>query len=131
MNIQIKTSDYATKPMQKVRFVTQNALELLHTQSLTSIELSRNLLVIHIGKANGLIPLDVDLSCFPNSDMVSRLQAKIQREGNIYFIEDMRSAKGTYLNQKRLALGQRYRLYAGDKISFGEGDLVSFVFGFF
>jgi pSer/pThr/pTyr-binding forkhead associated (FHA) protein len=43
----------------------------------------------------------------------------------------MRSAKGTYLNQKRLAMGQRYRLYPGDKISFGEGDLVSFVFGLF
>jgi pSer/pThr/pTyr-binding forkhead associated (FHA) protein len=117
--------------MQTTRFVTQNAIELRHTQTRTSIELSRNLLVIHIGKLNGRIPLDVDLSNFPNSDMVSRLQARIRREGNIYFIEDMRSAKGTYLNQKRLASGQSYRLYAGDKISFGEGELVSFIFGFF
>ena len=117
--------------MQTTRFVTQNAIELRHTQTRTSIELSRNLLVIHIGKLKGRIPLDVDLSNFPNSDMVSRIQARIEKEGNIYFIEDMRSAKGTYLNQKRLATGQRYRLYAGDKISFGEGDLISFVFGFF
>jgi pSer/pThr/pTyr-binding forkhead associated (FHA) protein len=117
--------------MQTTRFVTQNAIELRHTQTRTSIELSKKLLVIHIGKVNGRIPLDVDLSDFPNSDMVSRLQARIRREGNIYFIEDMRSAKGTYLNQTRLAMGQRYRLYPGDKISFGEGDLVSFVFGLF
>ena len=117
--------------MQTTRFVTQNAIELRHTQTHTSIELSKKLVVIHIGKMNGRIPLDVDLSNFPNSDMVSRLQARIRREGNIYFIEDMRSAKGTYLNQKRLASGQSYRLYAGNKISFGEGDLISFVFGFF
>ena len=117
--------------MQTTRFVTQNAIELRHTQTRTSIELSKKLVVIHIGKMKGRIPLDVDLSNFPNSDMVSRLQARIRREGNIYFIEDMRSAKGTYLNQKRLASGQSYRLYAGDKISFGEGELVSFIFGFF
>ncbi|HEY9822029.1 MAG TPA: FHA domain-containing protein [Candidatus Sericytochromatia bacterium] len=117
--------------MQAIQFVTQNAIKLRHTQTHTSIELPRNLLVIHIGKVNGRIPLDVDLSDFPNSDMVSRLQAKIRREGNIYFIEDMRSAKGTYLNQKRLAIGQRYRLKAGDKISFGQGNLVSFFFGLF
>ncbi|MEW6491718.1 MAG: FHA domain-containing protein [Cyanobacteriota bacterium] len=117
--------------MQTIQFVTQNSIELRHTQTRRAIELSRNLLVIHIGKVNGLIPLDVDLSDFPNSDMVSRLQAKIRREGNIYFIEDMRSAKGTYVNQQRLELGKRYRLKAGDKISFGEGDLVSFVFGLF
>jgi pSer/pThr/pTyr-binding forkhead associated (FHA) protein len=43
----------------------------------------------------------------------------------------MKSANGTYLNQKRLALGHRYRLNAGDKISFGKNDLVSFVFGLF
>jgi hypothetical protein len=115
--------------MQTIQFVTQNVIELRHTQTRTSIELSKKLLVIHIGKVNGQIPLDVDLSDFPGSDMVSRLQAKIQREGNIYFIEDMRSAKGTYLNQKRLSIGQRYRLRGGDKISFGEGDLVSFLFG--
>ncbi|NEQ22678.1 MAG: FHA domain-containing protein [Microcoleus sp. SIO2G3] len=117
--------------MQATRFVTQNAIELRHTQSRTSIELSKDLLVIHIGKLSGRIPLDVDLSNFPNSDMVSRLQARIRKEGNIYFLEDMRSAKGTYLNQKRLAPGQRYRLYAGNKISFGEDELISFVFGFF
>lgn len=117
--------------MQKIRFVTQNAIELLHTQTRTSIKLPINLLVIHIGKANERIPLDVDLSDFPNSDMVSRLQAEIRKERNMYFIEDMSSAKGTYLNQKQLALGHRYRLNAGDKISFGKGDLVSFIFGLF
>ncbi len=115
--------------MQTIQYVTENVIELRHTQTRTSIKLPRNLPVIHIGKTSGRIPLDVDLSDFPNSDMVSRLQTKIQREGNSYFIEDMRSAKGTYLNQKRLGLGQRYRLRRGDKISFGEGDLVSFVFG--
>lgn len=117
--------------MQKIRFVTQNVISLLHSQTRQSIELPRNLLAIQIGKGNNRIPLDVDLSSFPNSDLVSRHQAEIRREGNTYFIEDMKSANGTYLNQKRLALGHRYRLNAGDKISFGKGDLVSFVFGLF
>ena len=43
----------------------------------------------------------------------------------------MSSAKRTYLNQKRLAIGHRYRLNPGDKISFGQGDLASFIFGLF
>lgn len=116
--------------MPKIQFVTQSAIALVHTQTRTSIELPRNLLTINIGKANERIPLDVDLSDFPNSDMVSRLQAVIVRERSTYFIEDMRSTKGTYLNQKRLAIGYRYRLNSGDKISFGKDELISFVFGF-
>jgi pSer/pThr/pTyr-binding forkhead associated (FHA) protein len=117
--------------MQQIRFVTQNVFRLIHTRTRTSIVLPINIPVIHIGKGNDRMPIDVDLSCFPNSDTVSRLQAEIRREGNIYFIEDMRSAHGTYLNQKRLALGHRYRLNSGDQIAFGKGDLVTFVFGFF
>lgn len=47
--------------MQTIQFVTQNVIELRHTQTRTSIELSKKLLVIHIDKVNEQIPLDVDL----------------------------------------------------------------------
>ncbi len=117
--------------MQKILFVTQSVIRLIHTQTHSCIELPINLPIIRFGKANNRIPVHVDLSNFPNSDRVSFTQAEIHREGGLYFIEDMRSFKGTYLNQKRLALGHRYRLNAGDTISFGEGDLVSFVFKLF
>ncbi len=103
---------------------------LLHLQSHTPIVLPQNL-VIHVGKSNKQIPIDIDLSGFPNSDIVSRIHADIRREGNVFFVEDMGSANGTYINQTLLVPGHRYQLKEGDKLSLGKGELVTFIFGLF
>jgi pSer/pThr/pTyr-binding forkhead associated (FHA) protein len=106
----------------------QQVVSLLHMQTNTSIELPQNLTVIHLGKPNDRIPPDVDVAGFPNSEVVSRIHADIRIEGGAFFIEDVGSANGTYVNNISLPPGNRHRLRAGDRIALGKGDLVTFLF---
>ncbi|MBW4506105.1 MAG: FHA domain-containing protein [Scytonematopsis contorta HA4267-MV1] len=101
---------------------------LVHVQTDAQIELSPTLSVIHIGKPNDRIPPDVDVSGFPNSEIVSRVHADIRVEGDAFYIEDVGSSNGTYINNLPLLPGNRHRLRPGDRISMGKGDLVTFLF---
>lgn len=106
----------------------QQTTQLLHVQTNTVIELPQNLSVIHIGKQNDRIPPDVDVSGFPNSEVVSRIHADIRVEGDAYYLEDVGSSNGTYINNLPLPPGNRHRLRAGDRIALGKGDLMTFLF---
>lgn len=106
----------------------QLSAKLLHIRTDTSLELPPHLSVIHIGKWNDRIPPDIDVSGFPDSEIVSRIHADIRVEGDAFYIEDMGSSNGTYINNMLLPLGNRHRLRSGDRISLGKGDRVSFLF---
>jgi pSer/pThr/pTyr-binding forkhead associated (FHA) protein len=106
----------------------QRLASLLHVQTNVKLELPPNLQVIHIGKPNNMIPPDIDVSGFPDSDIVSRVHGDIRFEGNAFYFEDTGSSNGTYINNIPLTSGNRHRLQAGDRISLGKGDKVSFVF---
>lgn len=114
-------------PSPKTQLQLQKA-RLLHVQTDTLIELPPNLSVIHIGKPNDRVPPDVDVAGFPNSEIVSRVHADIRVESDAYYIEDVGSANGTYINNLPLSLGNRHRLRAGDRIALGKGDLVTLLF---
>jgi len=103
-------------------------VSLLHLQSNTTIPIAANLNVVHIGKPNGQIPPDIDVAGFPDSEVVSRLHADIRIEGDTYYIEDVGSSNGTYVNHTPLLKGNRHRLRSGDRIALGKGDLVTFIF---
>jgi pSer/pThr/pTyr-binding forkhead associated (FHA) protein len=49
--------------------------------------------------------------------LVSRYHAEIRREGNRYFLHDLESTCGTYVNQKNITKSQ---LYSGDIILFAN-----------
>lgn len=102
--------------------------KLLHIQTNTVAELPQGLMVIHIGKPNDRIPPDIDVSGFPNSEVVSRIHADIRLEGDSYYVEDVGSSNGTYINNLPLAMGNRHRLRPGDRIGLGKGDKVTFLF---
>ena len=106
----------------------QITAQLVHIQSDREIELPQNLSVIHIGKPNDRIPPDVDVSGFSNSEVVSRIHADIRVEADAYYIEDVGSSNGTYINNLPLLPGNRHRLRPGDRISLGKGDLMTFLF---
>ena len=101
---------------------------LLHVQTDTVMELPTGLEVLHMGKPNDRIPPDLDVSGFPESEIVSRVHANIRIEGDVYYIEDVGSSNGTYINNLPLAAGNRHRLRPGDRIALGKGDKVSFIF---
>jgi pSer/pThr/pTyr-binding forkhead associated (FHA) protein len=106
----------------------RETVNLLHIQTERKLELPSHLSVIHSGKENDRIPPDIDVSGFPDSDIVSRVHADIRVEGGIYYLEDTGSANGTYINHTVLPPGDRHRLRAGDRISLGKGDKVTFIF---
>jgi pSer/pThr/pTyr-binding forkhead associated (FHA) protein/ribosomal protein L40E len=106
----------------------QQSGRLIHVQTNTPMELPHNLSVIHIGKPNDLVPPDIDVSGFANSEIVSRVHANLRVEGDAYYLEDVGSSNGTYVNNTPLPKGNRHRLRPGDRISLGKGDLVTFLF---
>lgn len=101
---------------------------LVHVQTNIPLEVPSNLEVIHIGKPNDVVPPDIDISGFPNSEVVSRVHADLRAEGGLFYIEDTGSSNGTYVNHVPLPAGNRHRLRPGDRIAFGKGDKVTFIF---
>ena len=106
----------------------QLSAKLIHLTTDTIMELSNTSVIIHLGKPNDRIPPDVDLSDFPHSAVVSRIHADIRIERDQYYIRDMGSANGTYINRYPLLPGNWYHLRSGDLISLGKQNLVAFGF---
>lgn len=118
-----------TPEHQSTRLQTQQAI-LVNIQTDQILDLPEGLEVIHIGKENDVTPPDLDLSGFPDSQFVSRIHANIKIEENSFYIEDVGSANGTYINHIPLPQGNRHLLRNGDRIAFGKEDKVSFIFKF-
>jgi pSer/pThr/pTyr-binding forkhead associated (FHA) protein len=125
----------ATPPKASMASLSNSATQLqiqtvslYHIQTNTTVEIPQHLSIIHLGKPNSQIPPDVDVSGFPNSEIVSRVHADIRVEGDAYFLEDMGSSNGTYINHTPLLAGNRHRLRTGDRIALGKGDKVTFIF---
>jgi hypothetical protein len=69
---------------------------------------------------NGVFP-DVDLDAFDTDAKVSRRHARITRRGGAYFIEDLGSTNGTYVNRgRRLLPGSPQVLADGDEVIVGK-----------
>jgi serine/threonine-protein kinase len=67
---------------------------------------------------------EVDLSKYDPAARVSRRHAKIIVQGNQFFIEDLGSANGTFINGSvRLAQGKPHMLVSGDELKLGETTL--------
>lgn len=107
--------------------IQMQAPRLLHVQSNTLIDLPQNQSTIYIGKPNERIPPDINVSVFSSAEVVSRIHAAIHVEEGYFFVEDLSSANGTYLNNMLLTPNTRYRLCGGDQVNLGKGELVTFI----
>jgi FHA domain len=69
---------------------------------------------------NGVFP-DVDLDAFDQDAKVSRRHARIRRNNGSYYIEDLGSTNGTYVNRgRRLLPGNAQILSDGDEVIVGK-----------
>lgn len=69
---------------------------------------------------NGIFP-DVDLDAHDSDAKVSRRHARIVRNNGSYFIEDLGSTNGTYVNRgRRLLPGNAQLLNDGDEVIVGK-----------
>ena len=70
--------------------------------------------------AHGIFP-DLDLTADGGLEGgVSRRHAKIHQQGNRFFIEDVGSANGTFLNGQRLTPYLPHPLHDGDELQLGK-----------
>ena len=104
------------------------SLELFHVQTNTSFDLPLNFSVIRIGKPKDEYIPDINVSYLPNADFVSRNHADIQVAESTYYLVDLGSANGTFLNNIRLEPRKRYPLNLRDQIDLSNGSKVTFIF---
>lgn len=65
-----------------------------------------------------------DNSIVVNNRLASRNHALIQKIKNDYYLKDMGSTNGTYLNGTRITPDKYTKLSKGDKITIGNDNLV-------
>ena len=58
------------------------------------------------------------------TDGISRMHAKIKREEGEYYIEDLNSTNGTYLNEELLEYHRAKKLNRNDRVRFGIEEYV-------
>ncbi|MDJ1173945.1 FHA domain-containing protein [Roseofilum capinflatum] len=127
--IESEASEASTPPsVNRSTELQSPSASLVHVSTGQSFELSTHLPVLNIGKPNDRLPPEIDVSGFAHSDVVSRVHAAIRIEEGHYYIEDLGSSNGTYINHLPLSPGDRHQLQAGDRITLGKNDLVTFLF---
>ncbi len=84
------------------------------------LPLSEQVTLGRLDASRAIFP-DVDLTREDGMDMgVSRRHARISRQGDQIFLEDLSSLNGTLLNTQRIAAETPYPLKDGDQIQLGK-----------
>ena len=110
--------------LERVNF----SYQLLHLRTSQSFPLPRKFESLYLGKPNDRYPPHLDLSALPDADVVSRVHGRIFQEDSQYYLEDLGSSNGTYLNDEFLSPYEPVRLELEDKICLGKNNLMSFLF---
>jgi pSer/pThr/pTyr-binding forkhead associated (FHA) protein len=95
-------------------------IEVLETGRRITLPIVSELLIGREDAAHGIFP-DIDMTLDNGLEKgVSRRHAKIFRQGGEFYIEDVGSANGTFLNDKHLTPYLPYPISEEDKIQIGQ-----------
>jgi hypothetical protein len=99
-------------------------LEVVQSGAHIPLVVQPELLVGRLDEVSGINP-EVDMTPHGGFDAgVSRRHAKLLYEGNAWFVVDLDSTNGTLLNGTELAPRTRVALSDGDKLEFGEVEVI-------
>ena len=101
---------------------------LLHIQTGKTIALPEEEATVTLGKPNSNRPPDINLSDVPDAAIISREHANIHIEAETYYIEDLDSSNGTYVNNNSVPPRERQELSPEDIIALGKEEKVTFIF---
>lgn len=99
-------------PMSEKKGTCDARLSPVHPLSSPVISLNKNLILL------GKLPDAADVIL--DSPTISRIHARIQRLGSTYYLSDLNSKNGTFLNGTPVMLGTEYPLHHGDEIRFAN-----------
>lgn len=117
------------KPMIKaeVSKVSQKKLEVVDKATLVLSAVTEPVLIfgkkrVVINKASFLIGRSPSLNDFavPEALTMGRVHAEIQCDDQMYYIMDLNTKNGTYINGKRIESQKRYKLHSEDRIEMGQ-----------
>jgi|GEM_PF-1563265 len=81
-----------------------------------------------IGRSGGRTPVDLDTTSFHGRELgVSRQHAEIVYDNGMFFVRDLKSTNGTWLNTGRLDPMKRYQVNAGDQLRLGQCLMILYV----
>jgi len=80
-------------------------------------------LIGRMDPVSGIFP-EIDLSTYDLESKVSRRHARVWREGQQFFVEDLSSINGTIINNTFLVPKQPHRLKDGDTLRVGQTRLL-------
>jgi pSer/pThr/pTyr-binding forkhead associated (FHA) protein len=69
-----------------------------------------------------LIGRSSDCNMIIDQEGISRHHAQI-KQGVFYYVQDLESLNGSYLNNKRILPGNTYKLNSGDKLRFNKVEI--------
>ena len=75
---------------------------------------------IHLNAAASRIGCGENVEVKIEKDTVSQLHARIEKEGDSYYIEDLNSTNGTFVNDEPLVYKERRKLNSNDIVCFAD-----------
>ena len=102
--------------------VDNQAIELLHNKKVCYlVPDEKDYSVISLGEFPFFIGrFQKDTGSLKEIKNISRMHSKIEQIGSSFFITDLNSTNGTFVNQKRLERNKKMELYEGDEVTFAN-----------
>ena len=92
--------------------------EIRLTRVKGNVQLSFSQNSIYLGKSS------VNDYCVQGNESISRSHAVIERQGTEYFLRDLKSTNGTFLNGEALEGEEFYGLQSGDRILLADEEFI-------